>query len=210
MAVLREIVAARPWAASLAGALLFVSLYAPTAAADAAEAESFVRALADDATALLSNPELTDEQQISEFRSLIEDRFDVPVVGRFALGPYWRAASESQRSEYLTVFLDYIVSTYALRFRQFSDETLQVNGSREINEMEAIVSSVIVRPAAEDIFVDWHVRNTNAGYKVIDVLFEGLRLALTLRDEFSTVIRAGGGDLGVLIENLRDRGAGSA
>ena len=210
MAILREIVAARPWAAPLAGVWLSVALYAPTAAADAAEAESFVRTLAHDVIAMLSDPERTDEQKTSEFRSLIEDRFDVPVVGRFALGPYWRAASESQRSEYLTVFLDYIVSTYALSFRQFSDETLQVNGSREINETEAIVSSVIVRPAAENIFVDWHVRNANAGYKVIDVLFEGLRLGLTLRDEFSTVIRAGGGDLGVLIENLRDRGAGSA
>jgi phospholipid transport system substrate-binding protein len=204
MAVLDAFVAARLWAAPLAGAMLAAALHAP-AAADAAGAEAFVRTLADDAISILNDPELTEEQLITEFRIFVENGFDVPVVGRFALGPYWRAADEAQRAEYLVVFFDYIVDTYAARFSQYSGERFEVGGTREINEAETIVSSVIIRPQAENIAVDWHVRNSGGAYKIIDILFEGLRLGLTLRDEFSTVIRAGGGDLGVLIEDLRNR-----
>ena len=98
-----------------------------------------------------------------------------------------------------------------MRFRQFSVLSLEVGGTREINESETIVSSVVVRPEAENIAVDWHVRNaTGNEYRIIDILFEGLRLGLTLRDEFSTVIRAGGGDIGVLIADLKNRANGGA
>ncbi|MDA0654722.1 MAG: ABC transporter substrate-binding protein, partial [Proteobacteria bacterium] len=168
----------RRLAAPVFGAVLAAIAQSP-AAADAAGAEAFVRALADDAIAILTDPALTDEALTAEFRAFVAAGFDVPVVARFALGPYWRAASEAQRAEYLEVFFDYIVDTYAVRFRQFSVLSLEVGGTREINESETIVSSVVVRPEAENIAVDWHVRNaTGNEYRIIDILFEGLRLGL--------------------------------
>ena len=172
-------------------------------------AENFVRGLADDVIFILRDTTITEDQFIAEFRSFIELGFDVPIVGRFALGPYWRTASEEQRQEYLTVFTDYIVNTYATRFRQYSGESFEVGGTREINDSETIVTSTIIRPKKEDISVDWHVRDNNGTYKIIDILFEGLRLGLSLRDEFSSVIRAGGGNLQVLIDDLRNRQLGS-
>lgn len=192
-----------------AWAIIFFFLASPIkpATADALLAEAFVKDLSQEAVSILSDHSLTDDQLIVKFSRFVSHGFDVPVVGRFALGPYWRAANETQKLEYMDVFFDYIVKTYANRFRQYKVVSVTVNSSRDINNNETIVSSLLVRQAAESINLDWHVRRSDKTdtYKVIDVLFEGMRLGLTLRDEFSTVIRNGGGDLTVLIEDLNSR-----
>ena len=84
----------RRLAAPVFGAVLAAIAQSP-AAADAAGAEAFVRALADDAIAILTDPALTDEALTAEFRAFVAAGFDVPVVARFALGPYWRPARRS-------------------------------------------------------------------------------------------------------------------
>ena len=189
-------------------AAVLTSTLATDAAADAAGATSFVGARAQEAIAILRDPSLTAAEFQSEFRSFVEEAFDVTVVGRFAVGPYWRSASPEQRVRYQAVFLDYMVNTYAATFRRYSNERLEISGARVLGENDTLVSTAIVREAGADIAVDWHVRETRDGsYKIIDILPEGLRLGLTLRDQFSAILRAGGGDLDVLIEDLRVRTA---
>ena len=126
-------------------------------------------------------------------------------MAQFALGVYWRQANEAQRAEYLKLYRDYFVGTYAARFRTFSGENFEVMGARAINETESLVQSRIVRPGNQaPINVDWHVRE-NSSPKVVDMIIEGLRLGVTLRDEFSGVIQSGG--LEVLFRALRERNA---
>ena len=184
-----------------------LAFQAPAANADEAGALDFVDGLATQATAILQDRELTVAEFEGEFRLFIERAFDVLVIGRFALGPYWRVASPEQLAEYQIVFLDYIVNTYASLFLQYTGESLEVGDARALNERETLVSSDIIRPQAQDISITWHVRETADGYKIIDILFQGLRLGLLLRDQFSAAIRAGGGDIDVLIEDLRARAA---
>ena len=184
-------------------ALLVLVLWAGAVPADERAAEEFVRVKGDEAIAIVSDGSLSAEQFKSEFRDFVEAGFDVPVVGRFALGPYWRAATDAQKDAYQAAFFDYIVDTYAARFQQYAGETLAVDGARAVNDTEALVSSQIVRPEAANINIDWHVRFANGEYRIIDIIIEGLRLGLTLREQFSSVIRAGGGDLDILIQDLR-------
>ena len=188
--------------------VLALGLWAGAAPADERDAEAFVRAKGDEAIAIVSNGALSAGQFKAEFRRFVSDGFDVPVIGRFALGPYWRAASDAQKEAYQAAFFDYIVDTYAARFQQYTGETFAVGSGRAINDAEALVSSQIVRPAATNINIEWHVRFANGEYRIVDIIIEGLRLGLTLREQFSSVIRAGGGDLDVLIDNLRTRNAG--
>ena len=191
--------------------LAAILLMAPLAArADGEAARAFVRGLADGAISIVSSPDLSREQFDAEFRRFVFEGFNTQVVGRSALGRYWRVATEEQRAAYQDAFFGYIVETYAARFKQYADESFQVNGVREINEAEAIVSTVIVRPTATDVAVDWHVLQDGGEYRIVDMIIEGLRLSITLRDQFSAAIRANGGSIDRLIEDLRARGQSSA
>ncbi len=176
--------------------------------ASAASAVDFVQGLSEEVLTLLGETNPDDDTFTDQFRAFIMKGFDVATVGRIALGPYWRRATPEQQIEYQALFSDYIVMTYASRFRQFSGETLEVTGFIEVDEDETIVTSQIIRPNNPTIQIDWHVRAEPEKNVVLDIIIEGLRLTRTLRDEFSDLIRVGGGDLEVLLQVLRDRAAG--
>lgn len=191
------------WIAGAAAVALFLSTV--SAQAGTREAEAFVKQRGADAIKVLSTPGLTDQQYMREFNDFVDKSFDVPAMAQFALGVYWRQANEQQRTEYLKLYRDYFVGTYAARFRTFSGEAFEVTGTRAINETESLVQSRIVRPGNQaPINVDWHVRE-NSAPKVVDMIIEGLRLGVTLRDEFSGVIQSGG--LDALFRALRERNA---
>ena len=207
---LRAAVAPLLAAALLAAALLMAAVLlgtAPVRADPASEAKAFafIEVLTAEALGLVDSLEgdAFDEQ----FGAFIMRGFDVATVGRIAMGPYWRRASPEQQTEYQSLFNVYIVATYAARFRQFSGEVLRVEETLGIDEDETIVTTQFVRPNDPNIRIDWHVRTGAERDVVLDVIVEGLRLTRTLRDEFSDVIRIGGGDIDVLLQRLRERNA---
>jgi phospholipid transport system substrate-binding protein len=176
--------------------------------ADAAAAEkalAFVEVLTVEGLGLLGENNPDNAVFEEQFRTFITKAFDVPFVGRVAMGTYWRRATPEQQTEYQILFRDYIVKTYAERFRLFSGETLEITDVIEVDEDETIVRTEIVRPDDPNISVDWHVRTSPESSLVLDVIIEGLRLTRTLNEEFSNIIRIGGGDVEVLLQLMRDR-----
>lgn len=168
-------------------------------------AEDFIDKMASDAIAFLGNADLSVEQKQKKFRTLLTRSFDMNTIGRFALGRYWRTASAEQRKEYQKLFRDMIVEVYSRRFGEYDGQKLEVRGSRKDNEKDVTVQSFIVPETGSEIQVDWRVRYKNGQYKVIDVMVEGVSMALTQRSDFSSVIQRGGGDLSVLLAHLREQ-----
>ncbi len=97
-----------------------------------------------------------------------------------------------------------IVEVYARRFSEYDGQKLEVRSSRRENEKDVIVSSVIADASGgQEIKVDWRLRNKGGKYRVIDVIVEGVSMALTQRSDFSSVIQRGGGNASVLLDHLR-------
>ncbi len=168
-------------------------------------AEDFVDKMASDAIAFLGNADLSDTQKQKKFRQLLTKSFDMSTIGRFALGRYWRTASAEQRKEYQSLFRDMIVDVYSRRFGEYDGQVLEIRSSRKDSEKDVTVQSFIVPETGQEIQVDWRVRYKNGQYKVIDVMVEGVSMALTQRSDFSSVIQRGGGELSVLIAHLREQ-----
>jgi phospholipid transport system substrate-binding protein len=167
------------------------------------EAEKFVSKLADSAIGFLSDASLAPEKKASSFKQLLQTHFDMKSIGRFALGRYWRVATPAQQEEYLGLFNDMIVEVYSRRFSEYKGQILTVTGSRIEGENDAIVTSVVKQDDGPDIAVDWRIRHSSNGYKVIDVIVEGVSMALTQRSDFASVIQRGGGDVSVLLTHIK-------
>ena len=168
-------------------------------------AEDFVNKMASDAISFLGNSGLSEVQKKKKFRQLLTRSFDMSTIGRFALGRYWRTASAEQRKEYNKLFRNMIVDVYSRRFGEYEGQKLEVRGSRKDNDKDVTVKSFIVPEVGSEIQVDWRVRYKNGQYKVIDVMVEGVSMALTQRSDFSSVIQRGGGEISVLLAHLRDQ-----
>ncbi len=173
--------------------------------ADSSAAAEFVTDLGDRAVKALADKTMSDANRKSEFRRLFLKGFDVDVLSRFVVGRYWRKANKDERKEYKLLFTDFIVETYAARFSGYSGETIEVDGSRKASEKDTLVNSRIVQPKGGAIRVDWRVRDRGGDLKIVDIIVEGVSMAITQRDEFASVIRRGGGGFKNLITELKSK-----
>jgi phospholipid transport system substrate-binding protein len=167
-------------------------------------ADDFIRSVGRQAIDSLTGKALTEEQRQDRFRAIFNRTFEVPLIARFTLGRYWRQTSKTQRKEYVSLFEDFIVMAYAARFKNYSGESFTVGRVRQINESDQLVHSEVAPKDGRKITVDWRVRH-KSGFKIIDVIVEGVSMVITQRDEFAAIIKQTGGTVDGLLTALRQK-----
>ncbi len=167
-------------------------------------AEGFIHALTQEGIGFLGDSSMSDEARKRAFKKLLNKNFDMKTLARFSLGRYWRTASEDQRKEYMSLFQKMIIEVYSKRFSDYKGQKVEIKASRtEGNNGDILVNSVILQKNAPEIQLDWRVRFKNGEFKVVDVIVEGVSMAVTQRSDFASVIQRGGGDINVLLAHLR-------
>ena len=174
------------------------------------KSSDFVQSLADRAVTALTTDGITMDTRRRQFRDVIRQSFAIDSIARFALGRYWRRATEENRIEYLKLFEDLIVITWADQFSTYAGENLKVQESLDAassqNKVEvAIVRSIWSIDRQTKIHVDWRVASQGNIYKVTDVMIEGISIARTKRDEFASVIRRNNNEISALLKVLREK-----
>jgi phospholipid transport system substrate-binding protein len=86
---------------------------------------------------------------------------------------------------------------------------LKVSGSSAEDGGTIVVHSKIDMRSAQDIRVDWRLRPANGNFTIVDIIVEGVSMAVTQRSEFGSLIQNRGGVDG-LIEALRTKNVQSA
>jgi phospholipid transport system substrate-binding protein len=185
------------------GAFILLAGLLTAAPAGAQDAQAFVAALGNQAIQVLG-PSVSPAQRVARFRQLFQDDFDVPGIGQFVLGRYWRTASPEEQKEFLRLFQEYIVQAYAARLGEYGGEPFRVTGSRPSGD-ETVVSSLIERQNAGRVQVDWYLITRGGAPRITDVYVGGVSMKVTQRDEFSSVIQRNGGRVEALLAQLRQR-----
>jgi phospholipid transport system substrate-binding protein len=128
--------------------------------------------------------------------------FDMPTMTRLAVGPAWKTFSAEQQAAVRDAFARFIVADYASQIKDYSGESFVVD-PQPIAESRGggeIVKTKLLQPGGRTVNINYLVR----GERVIDIYLNGTISDLaTRRDEFASIIAAGGAD--GLIKKLRDR-----
>lgn len=194
----------RRWLAALVIGLLAA---APLAAQESGkqtspdEAAKFLAKLGNDAIKVLGASSGSLETREAQLRQLLSQNFDLQRIGRFVLGQAWNGASEDQRAEYLQLFSEYVLATYSRRIGGYAGEQFRVVKSEPAGKEDVVVFTEIARPSGPPLVCGWRVRETGGGYKILDVMVEGLSMINTQRAEFAAVVQRQGVD--GLLEMLR-------
>jgi phospholipid transport system substrate-binding protein len=177
----------------------------PAHAASANSADTaFVRDLGNEAIELLSRKDVGLATREKKFEGILMTRFDVPVLARFALGRHWRQASAEQKKDYIELFGRYVARSYAVKLGGYSGEKFRVVSEKPLtNKVDVLVNTLIERSSGPEINVTWRVRHRKETRRIVDVMVEGISMAVTQRDEFSSVVRQNG--LQGLLDTLRAR-----
>lgn len=188
-------------------ALLFAILAAwmPAVAAPKEKSpERFIQSLADEALSLLNTKGDNLAGREDRFRAMLRDQFLMENIGRFVVGNHWREMSPQQQAEYQKLFEEWVLKTYSRRLGGYSGERFRV-----INAVPATRDDVFVRSEIEGghntaaVKCDWRVRPVDGSFKIVDVVVEGVSMAVTQKQEFGAILARDGVD--GLIGMLRDR-----
>lgn len=174
------------------------------ARANTEEAEAYIQKLGDSVVKIMREQEQNRPKMLSELTSLLDNTIDTDAISRFVVGKYWRRADENQQTLFMNSYGPYLINTYTLRFSEYSGETFDVTSTRVENNGIIMVQSAVVRPRAENVRVDFRLREQQDGsLKVYDVIIEGVSQLQTQRSEFNSIIDRKGIDY--LIERLAKR-----
>ncbi len=187
-----------------AALLALVLVAGGPAAADSEGAADFVQRVADDVIDLVSDPSVPVARRELTLAEEFRVTFDLATISRFTLGRYWDTATAAERAEYRALLVDYLVRKYIrLTHFAYAGERLVVTGTQAADAHNTMVTSRIERPEGDPVTVVWQVRDADGAYLAIVAIVEGVSLVRALRDEFTSVVRNNGGEVGTLIAMMR-------
>ena len=175
---------------------------APQRAAAQGDPVAFINQLGTQAIQVLGK-NVAPAQRLQRFRDLFASDFDIPGIGQFVLGRYWRVATPQEQQDFLRLLNEYLAQAYSARLAEYAGEPFHALGARP-NGDETVVNSEIVRGDGNKIRVDWYLVN-RGGWKITDAYVAGVSMKVTQRDEFSSVIQRNGGRVEALLAQIRQR-----
>ena len=169
------------------------------------EPDIFVQSTVNRAAKTLSG-NLTKDERVERLKEIARDTVDIRGIGFYSLGVYRKNLSDEQLKKYHEVFTEYFLKSFSSRLAEYSNPEIEVNSKKKINENYTIVASTLVatdnRP---EVKIEWRVYTKNPDNLLIrDLIIEGLSLARTQKEEFSSIINSNDGDIEVLLKNLSD------
>jgi phospholipid transport system substrate-binding protein len=124
---------------------------------------------------------------------VLSKTYDLPLMSRIAVGQSWDALSEAQREGIVNAFTRMTTATYASRFDGFSGERFEVLNTADQPNGDKIVKTRIVQSDGKAVQLNYLMRNTAAGWKIIDVYLNGTISELaSRRAEFRSILKSGG------------------
>ena len=135
--------------------------------------------------------------------------FNFVRMTQLAVGRNWRDASDAQKKSLIDEFRTLLVRTYSTSLTQFRNQTIDVKPTKMVaGDTEVVVKTQINQPGGQPIPIDYSMENSSGGWKVFDVLIDGVSLVTNYRSSFNTEIQKGGID--ALIKSLSERNAKNA
>ena len=131
---------------------------------------------------------------------------DIKGVAYYSLGNYRKELSDEQLKEYLSLFEKYFLKSFTSRLTDYSEPKIEVISAKILNPKYTMVESLLLGTDKKpEVKIDWRIYTKNPDKPLIrDLIIEGLSLARTQKEEFSSIIEANNGDITKLFITLKE------
>jgi len=190
----------------LAGAaMLLLPLFA---AADVTPPDVLVKTTANDVLAIIKSDKDIQAGDMSKITALAEAKilpqFDFNRMSRMVLGKYWAGATPDQQHQFIAQFRSLLIRTYASALSKYRDQTIEYKPLRaDAGATDVTVKTQINQPSGQPIPIDYSLIKNPDGWKVYDVVIDGISLVTNYRGQFAEIARQGG--LDQVIQRLADK-----
>jgi len=174
--------------------LLPLAAYSEESAHTTATPESFVQNTSSRVIALLKS-RTSDESKQKQLTAMFLQVMDSDWIGKFVLGKHWQTLSDDQKRTYLKNYRKYLIDSYVPKFKQYNDQAIHVKGIKDLGHGQYLVITDIVSSSSQaNTKVEYRIQAAGDGYKIHDIVAEGVSLLTTQRSEFSSIMSNEGFD----------------
>ena len=169
------------------------------------EPDVFVQSTVNRASQILSK-NISKEEKINQLKSIAKETVDIKGVGFYSLGSARKNLNDSQKIEYSKLFEDYFLKSFSSRLAEYTNPEIEVNDKKVLNKNYTIVNSLLVGTSERpEVKIDWRVYTKDPENPLIrDLIIEGLSLARTQKEEFSSILNSNDGDINALFKTLEE------
>ena len=165
--------------------------------------EIFVQSTVNRASQVLSE-NISKEEKIDKLKIIAKETVDIKGVGYYSLGSARKNLDEQKIRKYSELFEEYFLKSFSSRLAEYTNPEIDVKGKKIINKNYTIVNSVLVATSNRpEVKIDWRVYTKNPDDPLIrDLIIEGLSLARTQKEEFTSILNSNNGDINFLFKKL--------
>ena len=167
--------------------------------------KQFIQEIVDEVKQVLVDTN-SKEYKTKKLSAMALKTVDIKGIAYYSLGNYRKTLNEEQMNEYLSLFEKYFLKSFTSRLTDYSDPKIDVLSTEVLNPKYTIVKSILLatdkKPAVN---IEWRVYTKNPDKPLIrDLIIEGLSLARTQKEEFTSVIESNNGDVTKLFITLKE------
>ena len=167
--------------------------------------KQFVSEIIDETKKILMETN-TKEYKTKKLSEMALKTVDIKGVAYYSLGNYRKELNDEQLKEYLILFEKYFLKSFSSRLTDYSEPKIEVISAKILNPKYTMVESLLLGTNKKpEVKIEWRIYTKNPDKPLIrDLIIEGLSLARTQKEEFSSIIETNNGDITKLFITLKE------
>ncbi len=166
------------------------------------DVENFIKNMGNQSQEILNNPKLSEQQKETEYRKFTENIVDSNWVARFILGNHWKELTNNQRTEFQTLYKEYLLENYMPKLKDYNKD-LEVNKIVKQKDTVYMVYTITKDTNDRDINVNFRVIVKNNNLYITDIIPEGISFISSQRSDINSALSQNGYEK--FIEQLKQK-----
>ena len=163
-------------------------------------AQKMVQVLTENVDLFESDRELYE----NKIKEIFEPMIDFRRVAASVMGKkYYLMASKDERAEFVNIFKDSLLDTYAETLAQWGDSLISTEFPK--SNLNKEITSVEVRQTLDTgsskYPISYKLRKSNEGWKIVNIIINGVNLGLTFRNQFQALAVSHEEDIETTLKN---------
>ena len=163
-------------------------------------AQKMVQVLTENVDLFESDRELYE----NKIKEIFEPMIDFRRVAASVMGKkYYLMASKDERAEFVNIFKDSLLDTYAETLAQWGDSLISTEFPK--SNLNKEITSVEVRQTLDTgsskYPISYKLRKSNEGWKIVNIIINGVNLGLTFRNQFQALAVSHEEDIEITLKN---------
>ena len=169
------------------------------------EPDVFVQSTVNRASKILSE-NISKDEKMEKLKVIARETVDINGIGLYTLGSFRKNLNDEQKTTYKKLFKNYFLKSFSSRLSEYTNPEIDVFNKEVLNANYTIVNSLLVASGDRpEVKIDWRIYTKNSENPLIrDLIIEGLSLARTQKEEFTSILNSNNGDIEALFKVLKE------